>query len=72
MEEGRDHFEKTYMLVEEGKFYGLGFVSSKEKITDREQLKKFITPYPENEYVRSLILRHAETHPHKKLFWQSA
>ena len=72
VEEGRDHFEKTYMLMEEGKFYGLGFIPSKEKITDREQLKKLITPYPENEYVRSLILRHAETYPHKKLFWQSA
>ena len=72
VEEGRDHKEKTYMLMEDGKFYGLGFVPAKEKITDKEQLKKLITPYPENEYVRSLILRYAETFPHKKLSWHSA
>ncbi len=72
VEEGRDQQEKTYMLMEDGKFYGFGFVSSTEKITDKEHLKKFITPYPENEYVRSLVLRHAESFPHKKLLWHSA
>jgi DNA polymerase-3 subunit epsilon len=69
VEQGRDPDEKAYMLLEEGKFYGLGFIPSEEKIIDREQLKKFITPYPENEYVRSLILRHAEAYPYKKMFW---
>jgi DNA polymerase-3 subunit epsilon len=71
VEEGRDLHEKTYLLMEEGKFYGFGFVPLKEKITNKEQLKKLITPYPENEYVRSIILRHAETFPHKKVSWHS-
>ena len=57
--------------MEDGKFYGYGFVPSKENISDRDQLKKMITPYPENEFVRSLMLRHAESFPHKKMFFQT-
>jgi len=71
VEAGRTHEEKTYMLMEDGKFYGYGFVPSKENISDRDQLKKMITPYPENEFVRSLMLRHAESFPHKKMFFQT-
>ncbi len=71
VEEGRNREEKTYMLMEEGKFYGYGFVPSNEQINNRDQLKKLITPYPENEFVRSLMIRHAASFPGKKLFWQT-
>ena len=71
VEKGREMDEKTYMLLEDGKFYGFGFIPAKECIQDLEQLKKLITPYPENEYVRSLILRYAENNPDKKLFSQT-
>jgi DNA polymerase III subunit epsilon len=65
MEEGRNENEKSVVLMEQGVFYGLGFIEKEVNISEREKLKEYLTPYPENEMIRSLILRHAEKHPEK-------
>jgi DNA polymerase-3 subunit epsilon len=65
MEQGRNENEKSVVLMENGVFYGLGFIEKEVNILERERLKEYLTPYPENEMIRSLILRHAEKHPEK-------
>ncbi len=66
LEEGRHQDEQSCVLLEHGKFYGMGFVPAGLEWSDRDQLKSYLTQYAGNEYVRSMILKHAETHPQKK------
>ena len=65
LEDGRNENEKSVVLMEQGVFYGLGFIEKGIDISEREKLKEYLTPYPENEMIRSLILRHAEKNPEK-------
>jgi DNA polymerase-3 subunit epsilon len=67
IEQGRGEQEKMYMLVENGKFYGYGFLPSETKINNKEHLKELLQPAPENEFIRSLVLRYAEINPSQKI-----
>lgn len=67
MEEGRNDNETSVVLMEQGVFYGMGYIEKGLNIPERQQLKEYLTPYPENEMIRSLILRHAEKYPEKTL-----
>ena len=50
------------ILVEKGKFYGMGVLDS-ETIIDLEELKSRLTPYPENEVIRSMLRTYITKHP---------
>ncbi len=64
---GRDRTEQSYVLIEKGKFYGMGYLGSDIAIRDIEGLKDHITPYPENDYMRGLVYQYAARWPHKKI-----
>lgn len=66
-DEGRMPDEHSCILIEEGKFYGMGYVSHYFEADNIEQLKTYLTPYPGNDYIRNMILSHAERNPHKKV-----
>jgi DNA polymerase-3 subunit epsilon len=70
MEEGREAGERTWLLMEEGRFYGMGFLPARQVIRNKEQLKELITPYMGNEFVRHFMLQHAELYPYRKMVWQ--
>lgn len=53
------------VLVEEGKFYGMGQIQKDTDLTRLEQVKPQLVPYPENEVMRSMIWNFAERYPHK-------
>jgi DNA polymerase-3 subunit epsilon len=72
MEEGRESGEKTWLLMEDGRFYGMGFLPAKQVIHNKEQLKELITPYMGNEFVRHFMLQHAELYPTRKMIFHSA
>jgi DNA polymerase-3 subunit epsilon len=67
MEQGREEGEKTWLLMEDGRFYGMGFLPAKQLISNKEQLKALITPYTGNEFVRSFMLQYAEANPLRKV-----
>jgi DNA polymerase III subunit epsilon len=67
MEQGREEGEKTWLLMEDGRFYGMGFLPAKQVISNKEQLKALITPYTGNEFVRSFMLQYAEANPSMKI-----
>lgn len=56
--------KESYILVEDGKFYGMG-VLKEDSIGDIDVLKERLTPYPENEVIRSMIRQYVERYPAK-------
>ena len=68
---GRHGQEQSYVLIEAGRFYGMGYLQSDSTIHNLEDLKVHLTPYPENDYMRGLVYQHAARWPHKKIDFQT-
>jgi len=66
-DKGRNAGEQSYVLVEEGRFYGMGYLDVETPVSNLEELKLQLTPYPENEYLRGLVYQYASRWPHKKI-----
>ena len=66
LDEGRHPEEKSCILVEQGRFYGMGYLPSDVAIHDAAELKNYLTRYPENDYMRGLVYQHVERWPTKK------
>jgi DNA polymerase-3 subunit epsilon len=65
IDDGRNLTEKSCILIEEGHFYGMGYVSTDlidEGIAD---LKKYLTPYVSNDYIRNMIFNYSLRYPLK-------
>ncbi len=71
IDEGRHAEEQSCILIEEGKFYGMGYLPADAAISQAAELKNYITPYPENDYMRGLIYQHAARWPSKKIILSS-
>jgi DNA polymerase-3 subunit epsilon len=67
---GRDSSEESCILVENGRFYGMGWLDRNLQIQDLETLKEQLTVYPENDYTRGLVYSFAEKWPRKKIVWE--
>jgi DNA polymerase-3 subunit epsilon len=70
VDRGRHAEEKSCILIEQGRLYGMGYLPADATIYDPSDLKNYLTPYPENDYMRGLIYAHAERWPGKKIEWQ--
>jgi len=67
VDDGNVPEEKSVILMERGRFYGMGYIPLENEIHDLETVKGFLTRYPENDYIRSLIHTYLEKKPEKKL-----
>lgn len=67
IDQGRNEEEQSCLLVEQGKFYGMGYISYHTDVTDQGMLKSALQPYPSNDYIINLIVSYAEQYPHKKI-----
>ncbi|WP_276088186.1 exonuclease domain-containing protein [Pedobacter sp. JY14-1] len=78
IDEGRHGEERSCLLVEEGRFYGMGYIAGSVSAPEpgmpaadlpgtAEALKPLLKPLPSNDYIVNLVLSHAERFPHKKL-----
>jgi DNA polymerase-3 subunit epsilon len=63
---GRNSSEESCVLIENGRFYGMGWLEKELQIQDLETLKGQLTAYPENDYMRGLVYAFAEKWPDKK------
>ena len=63
---GRDSSEESFILIEKGRFYGMGYLDREMQIQDLETLKERLTVYPENDYMRGLVYSFAEKWPDKR------
>ncbi len=64
---GRHGREQSYILIEKGKFYGMGYLDADLALPDISALKDLLTPYPENDYMRGLVYQYAARWPKKKI-----
>ncbi len=55
------------VLVESGRFYGMGLIPDNLNFTRPDYLKPHLTQYPENEVIRSMISSYAQKYPSKVL-----
>lgn len=55
------------ILMEKGRFYGMGYLPSNVSCTNIEEVKKHVTKYPETDYIRGLVYHHASKYPDKKV-----
>jgi DNA polymerase III subunit epsilon len=69
MDRGRHAEEKSCILIEQGRLYGMGYLPADAVIYDPAELKNYLTRYPENDYMRGLIYAHAERWPAKKIIF---
>jgi DNA polymerase III subunit epsilon len=63
---GRDSSEESCVLIENGRFYGMGYLDKDLQISNLETLKEQLTAYPENDYMRGLVYSFAEKWPERK------
>ncbi len=67
VDEGLHDQEQSCILIEKGKFYGMGYLPPDINIHQIEELKNFLTPYSENDYIRGMIYQYAERFPSKRI-----
>ncbi|TKC62156.1 DNA polymerase III subunit epsilon [Pedobacter hiemivivus] len=67
MGEGRNEDEKSCLLVEQGKFYGMGYISPNTDVEGAEMLKSVLQPYPSDDYILNLIISHIQQFPQRKV-----
>ncbi len=63
--EGRNFDERSFILIEKGKFYGMGYFSEAFDITNLNVLKEALLLYPESDYIKNLIYKFAANTPEK-------
>ena len=65
LEKGRTPGEHCCVLLEEGEFYGMGYLKADQLVNEKQVLKELLTPYPGNELIKMMILKHAGMYPQK-------
>lgn len=68
LDKGRTDDEQSCLLIENGKFYGMGYISSGRDISEPSSLKAILQPYQSNDYIVHMISSHVEQFPHKKIY----
>ncbi|MFH7000034.1 exonuclease domain-containing protein [Flavobacterium sp. FlaQc-57] len=68
IDKGRSRDERSCIWIENGHFYGMGYIPSDVLITDPTEVKDYVTPYKSNQYMAQLIFAFAEKNPRKVFF----
>lgn len=69
VDEGSPQTGPSCILIEKGRFYGMGYLPAGIPVSDVDTIKPHLTPYPENDYIRGLVYQYAERWPQKKVAW---
>jgi len=67
VDDGLKTHQQSCILIEKGRFYGMGYLPIETNINEIDELKSCITPYVENDYIRGMIYNYAERFPEKKV-----
>lgn len=67
VDDGLTTEEQSCILVEKGKFYGMGYLPSGTNISEINELKNYLTAYSENDYIRGMIYQYVQRYPNKKI-----
>ncbi|HEY0679893.1 MAG TPA: exonuclease domain-containing protein [Chitinophagaceae bacterium] len=66
IDDGRDNNEQSFILMEKGRFCGMGYVPSDARVSTTEELKMYVTAYPESDYIRGMISQYVQRWPAKR------
>ena len=55
------------ILMEKGRFYGMGYGPANVSYSLIENVKKHVTQYPESDYIRGLVYQYVAKHPGRKV-----
>lgn len=67
-----DPAQRSCILIEKGRFYGMGYVPAELTVRSAEELKTYLQAYPENDYIRGLVYQYARQSPDKKLVFEES
>lgn len=67
LDKGRSSDERSCIWVENGDFYGMGYLNTDVAVSDPLELKDYVTPYRSNHYIMQLINTFAANNPGKVL-----
>jgi len=70
IDKGRYADERSCIWVEDGHFYGMGYLEGDIGFTDPSDVKSYVTQYRSNQYIMQLIYRYAQKHPGKVIMLQ--
>ncbi|RZJ35449.1 MAG: DNA polymerase III subunit epsilon [Flavobacterium sp.] len=65
IDKGRSADERSCIWVENGHFYGMGYISSDVGFSEPSQVRDHVTPYRSNHYIMQLINSFADKYPSK-------
>ena len=68
IDKGRDTDELSCIWVENGHFYGMGYIPSDLGFTKPSETKDYLTPYKSNQYIMQLLYSFAEKYPGRVIF----
>lgn len=71
IDKGRAADERSCIWVENGHFYGMGYITADTAFNEPSEVKDYVTPYKSNQYIMQLLYTFAEKYP-GKVFYQRA
>ena len=66
VDEALENKERLCLLIEKGSFWGMGYLPEKAVLSSSGELKHFLNPYADNDYIRNSIYAFAEANPGKR------
>ena len=67
VDEGINKEEQLCILMERGSFWGMGYLPRTVAINSSAELKNYLNPYKDNDYIRNSIYSFAELNPGKRI-----
>ena len=63
VDKGLEETQLSCILIDNGKFFGMGYLPSEYKLANVDEIKEYLTSYRGNNYIRNLITGHKEKFP---------
>ena len=63
LDKGLSENEISCIMVDQGSFFGMGYLPKNLEDISRQTIQDYIKPYKENSYIRTLLLSHASNFP---------
>lgn len=63
LDKGLSENEISCIMVDQGSFFGMGYLPKNLQDISRQTIHDYIKPYKENSYIRTLLLSHASNFP---------
>lgn len=60
----------SYVLMDEGRFYGMGYLPGGEEVAVKNVLRERLQEYPEYDFVRNLVKRYALLQPENVIWFE--